>query len=96
MPAVIWLPEAIEDMDRLFSFLKEKNVRAAQRAARLIKSGADLLLDQPMIGRLMDDDSGRRELFLPFGHSAYALRYKLEGEEVVIIRVWHGRERRNE
>ena len=94
MPTIIWLPEAVDDMARLFAFLKDKNRAAAQRAARLIKAGADFLKDQPMIGRLMDDDTGRRELFLPFGSSAYVLRYKLDGEKMVIIRVWHGRELR--
>ena len=95
MATIIWLPEAVEDMVRLFDFLKNKNLMAAKRAAQLIKTGADVLQNQPRLGRLMDDDTERRELFLPFGNSSYVLRYKLDGETVVIIRVWHGRELRH-
>lgn len=92
MSTVIWLPEAVEDLDRLFLFLKNKSLPAAKKAAQLIRSGADLLKGQPQIGRLMEDDSNNRELFLPFGSNAYVLRYKWDGEMIVIIRVWHGRE----
>lgn len=93
---LVWLPEAVEDMVRLFDFLKNKSLPAAHRAAQSIKSGAELLQNQPLIGRLMDDDTGRRELFLPFGQSAYVLRYQIDGDTVVIIRVWHGRELREQ
>ena len=48
----------------------------------------------PELGRPMDDDTKRRELFLPFGASAYVLRYRIENQTIVIIRVWHGRDSR--
>ncbi|MBI3541306.1 MAG: type II toxin-antitoxin system RelE/ParE family toxin [Deltaproteobacteria bacterium] len=96
MSEIIWLPEAVKDMARLFDFLKGRNKGAAQKAAKLIKSGAALLQGQPLIGRLMDDSEDSRELFLPFGQSAYVLRYRLDGERVVVVRVWHGRELRDE
>ena len=44
----------------------------------------------------MRDGSKRRELVIPFGARADLLRYRLDAEDdVVVIRVWHGRERRN-
>ena len=89
---LIWLPETQEDIQRLFDFLVRVNPEAAARAIRLIQQGADALLEHPEMGRPMDDDTRRRELFLPFGASAYVLRYRLEGETIVVIRVWHGRE----
>lgn len=46
------------------------------------------------MGRAMDDDTGRRELYLPSGTGAYMLRYRFDGENVIIIRVWHSREHR--
>ena len=91
---LIWLPEARDDIERLFNFLLEVNPAAAQRAVRLIQSGAQRLLDYPQIGQPMDDDSGRRELYLPFGAGSYVLRYRMDGQSVVVIRVWHGREHR--
>jgi len=40
----------------------------------------------------MDDGSNRRELILQFGSGAYVLRYVLDGNIIVIIRVWHSKE----
>lgn len=93
MAEVKWLPEALDDLERLFAFLREKNPAAAARAAQTILDGADLLLTSPRLGRPMPDRTQRRELFLPFASSAYVLRYLLEDDDTpVIIRVWHNRE----
>jgi plasmid stabilization system protein ParE len=89
-----WLPSAFQDIERLYEFLLEKDPNAAANAMELILAGSEQLLDMPKIGRPLDDDTGRRELFLPFGAGAYVLRYKLDGDVVVIIRVWHSREQR--
>lgn len=94
MPQVVWLPEALDDARRLFDFLKEKNLSAAARAAQAIRKGADQLADFPDIGRPMNDGTGRRELFVPFGSTSYVLRYILDTQKIVIIRVWHSREQR--
>lgn len=95
MPALKWLPEALADLDRLFRFLKEKNLSAAGRAGTAIRRGADRLAAMPEIGRPMADGSGRRELVIPFAGSGYVLRYRIDADgSIVVIRVWHGRENR--
>jgi plasmid stabilization system protein ParE len=91
---VLWLPEALDDVERLCDFLIEKDATAAERAVRTISSSAESLQDLPQIGRPMDDDTGRRELVVPFGAGAYVLRYRIHRDAVVIIRVWHSRELR--
>jgi len=92
---VIWLPEALADAERLHDFLKDKNPEAAARAVGIILDGATLLKDSPLLGRPMLDDTGRRELFIPFAAGAYVLRYmRGDDDTVVIIRVWHSRENR--
>jgi plasmid stabilization system protein ParE len=91
---LVWLPEARDDTERLYRFLVGKNPLVAAKAMRLILDGAERLRDFPELGRPMDDDTGRRELFLPFGASAYVLRYRADGATLAIIRVWHGREGR--
>jgi plasmid stabilization system protein ParE len=92
---LVWLPEAKHDIERLHIFLAEKNPDTAIRAVRLIVEGAERLQKLPELGRLMPDGQ-RREYFLPFGASAYVLRYRVTSKEVVIIRVWHGREDRDD
>ncbi len=90
-----WLPAAYQDIERLYEFLLQKDPDAAARAIETILDGADELEAMPEMGRPMNDDMGRRELFLPFAAGAYILRYKLDGETAVIIRVWHSREYRS-
>jgi plasmid stabilization system protein ParE len=95
MARLRWLPEAIEDFERLYFFLLEKDTEAAEKAASNIIRGSNLLKRSPRIGRLVSDDKDKRELFIAFGAGAYVIRYRLEAEEsVVIVRVWHSRENR--
>lgn len=95
MPQIKWLPEALDDIARLHSFLREKSPEAAARATKAILQGANLLVASPGLGRAMPDDTQRRELFLPFASGAYVLRYRVEEPDTaVIIRVWHSREHR--
>ncbi|TLU88313.1 MAG: type II toxin-antitoxin system RelE/ParE family toxin [Chlorobium sp.] len=95
MSQIKWLPDALADVERLYAFLYEKKPDAAARAARVILDGAGLLKSIPEIGRPMDDDTGRRELVLSFGASAFVLRYMWDRHDtVVIIRVWHSKESR--
>ena len=91
---VVWLPEARQDIEHLFEFLLAKNPAAARQSIQTIRQGADLLEQFPDSGRPMNDDTRRRELFVPFGSSHYVLRYMIDGETIVIIRVWHSREER--
>lgn len=95
MPEVVWLPEALEDVQRLRLFLADKNPTAAARTGQILQGGAKLLASFPEAGYPMNDGTDRRELFLPFGASNYVLRYIID-TQVVVVRVWHGRENRKE
>lgn len=95
MANIVWLPEALDDIERLYDFVAEKNVQAAQGVATCIKAATRQLGQFPELGRSMDDDTGRREIFAAFGAGAYVLRYRINARgEVVVIRVWHSRELR--
>ncbi len=93
---IVWREHALEDIDRLYNFLFEKDVQAAAKAAQVILRGSSLLEESSRLGRPMADGTGRRELFIPFGAGFYVLRYFLTSDTVVIVRVWHGREDRKE
>ena len=93
---VVWLPEALEDAERLRLFLEDKSLTAAARAGQVLQDGAKLLATFPEAGHPMNDGTDRRELFMPFGSGGYVLRYITDKQTVVIIRAWHSREERNE
>ena len=93
MPALKWLPEALQDLERLILFLAEKNPTASQRAAKTILDATKQLVAHTKIGKPMDD--ARREWFAPFGAGAYVLRYRIDADgNPIVIRVWHSREDR--
>jgi toxin ParE1/3/4 len=92
---VVWRERALEDIERLYNFLYEKDAEAARRTAQVILQGSLLLESSPRLGRPIPDATHRRELFIPFGSSFYVLRYFLvDGDIVVIVRVWHSKENR--
>ena len=95
MVNVKWLPEALDDIQRPYYFLLDKDVTAAEQATASILKSSILLKTASRLGKPMSDESGRRELFMAFGAGAYVLRYKFENENaIVIIRVWHSKENR--
>ena len=91
---VVWLPEALQDVARLYGFLAEKNKLAARTAAARIARAARELEDFPDMGQPMQDGL-RRQVFAQFGAGAYVIRYRRDDRgNVVVVRVWHSRERR--
>jgi plasmid stabilization system protein ParE len=90
------LPEALEDVSRLRSFLEDKSPIATKRAGMVLLEAANLLATHPEIGQPMNDGTDRRQLFQPFGAVSYVLRYIFEDQTVFIIRVWHGKEKRED
>jgi toxin ParE1/3/4 len=87
--------EALADIERLRAFLDENEVVAAQHAIAALQRAVRSLEVFPGRGR-PSGIPGVRELIVPFGRSAYLVRYlhDRERETVVIVRVWHGREAR--
>lgn len=92
---VIVARDAVADIERLHSFLERENPDAAQRAVSALDDAIQSLATFPDRGR-PSNSPGIRELVVPFGGSAYVLRYihRLQAETVLILRIWHGRENR--
>jgi plasmid stabilization system protein ParE len=86
---------AVADIERLHAFLTEENPVAAQRVVGVLARAIQSLDTFPDRGR-PSPVTGARELIVPFGRSAYILRYVHDAprEEVVVLRIWHGREER--
>ncbi|HZL32300.1 MAG TPA: type II toxin-antitoxin system RelE/ParE family toxin [Pseudolabrys sp.] len=87
---------AAADLQRLRLFLADKNPAATQRAIAGLIEAIDSLATFP--GRTRASGvSGLRDLIVPFGRSAYVVRFAHDPaqDETVIIRIWHGREARS-
>ena len=88
-------PDAAADLNRLRAFLADKNPDAAQRAAACLIDAIQSLESFPGRGQPTGIEDVR-ELIVPFGNSAYVLRYVhlADADKVVVLRIWHGCEQR--
>jgi len=94
---VVFTRLAHQDLVRLRQFIAEHDPNAAARAAKRIKTVAQLLTDQPLVGRPVDAPNGAarndiRELPLTFGSGGYVLRYQVLQKQIRVLRIWHARE----
>ncbi len=93
MPQLIWSPQALLDVQRLYRFLAHKNQDAAKRAVMVIRQGVKVLTLQPGMGRPVEDmDDEFRDWIIDFGDSGYVARYRLDAEKVIILAVRHQKE----
>lgn len=67
--------------------------RAAQRAQAALKEAIESLAEFPDRGR-PGSLNGSRELVVPFGRQGYVLRYRVEGDHVIVSTIRHTREDR--
>jgi plasmid stabilization system protein ParE len=96
---IVWLNAAVSDLARLREFIRVNNPAAADRAAKRIIQAVDKISAYPSIGRPVLDIKQKqafRDLFIPFAQGGYWLRYAVTKDEIVLVRIWHGRENRNE
>lgn len=93
MSRLIWTPEALADVQRLYRFLAEKDADAAMRAVRVIREGVNILADYPRSGRPVENmEPEFREWPIAFGSSGYVVLYRVDHDDVAILAVWHQRE----
>lgn len=89
MPRVTYAPAAIRDLERLRTFLRDRNPAAAQRAGEAIRRG----VTQPGIGRLVEDlPDAFRDWIVDFGDSGYVVRYHVGETGVTILAIRHQKE----
>jgi plasmid stabilization system protein ParE len=94
MSEIIWLPEAIEDLERHFNALKTKDLESASHAADTIRQAADNLSTFPERYPRVKSNSPIREMYIPFGKYGYVLQYFAIDGIVYVLQVYHGREKR--
>jgi plasmid stabilization system protein ParE len=93
---VRFTPEADEDLLRLFDYLLERDLAAAEGAEAAIAKAIELLELFPFSCRKPSGGSGSpflRELIIPFGGSGYVALFEIENPDTVtILALRHQRE----
>jgi len=87
--------DALSDIERVREFLDINNPEAAKRALRVIFAALDKLTVFPDLGRPTEEES-IRQIVIRFGAAGYIVRYSIlpETGDVLVLRIWHGREAR--
>ncbi|WP_271068984.1 type II toxin-antitoxin system RelE/ParE family toxin [Caulobacter sp. NIBR1757] len=83
----IWSGAARRDVLGLAEFLSERSSTAAARILRAIYARTDRLAREPLLGRVGRME-GTRERVVP--RTPYLIVYRIQGEQVEILRVLHG------
>ena len=86
--------EAEDDLLRLYDFLLDSDVIAAERALAAIKGAVELLRFSPFSCRkALPDNPFLRELVIPFGSAGYVALFEIESAATVnVLAVRHQRE----
>lgn len=87
-------PAAAADLQRLFEFLAQQDIDAAERARLAIAKAFAFLQDFPFACRKASPDYPfLREMLIEFGSAGYVALYEIEsGDTVAILAVRHQRE----
>lgn len=83
---------ARRDFNRLIVWLSVRDARAAARLGPVLDEAVASLAESPLRGR--EAGPKTREINIPFGRSAYIVRYRVIGSRVVVTRIWHSLEHR--
>jgi toxin ParE1/3/4 len=83
---VIWREDARDDVVRIIAYIAQDNPVAARQIGRELFLAGESLTDFPRRGR-QGRVSGTRELAT---YRPYIIAYQIDGDEVHILRVWHG------
>jgi len=88
---IVWSPQAIEDLISLRAYIaKDSPVGARRVVLRILHDIENLLPDHPQMGR-PGRVSGTRELVIP--GTPYIAPYRVRGDAIQILRVYHGARR---
>ena len=83
-----WSIKALIDFDEAQAYIAQENAFAAQAVADRIWQASLRLLESPHIGRLGVEPDTRHWVVQ---RTPYLIVYRVNGELLEILRVWHGR-----
>jgi len=85
-----WSPTAVSDLEAIRDYIAQDSPTAARKVANRIKVSVNHLTDFSLSGRA-GRVPGTRELVIP--GTSYIAAYTIQGDEVRIAAVLHGRQR---
>ena len=88
-----WLDDALADLTEIYRYIATEDARAAARTIERIQAAIRSLAQVPHRGR-PGRWPGTRELVVP--HSPYIVPYRVAGEFLEVLRVFHGARRWHE
>jgi plasmid stabilization system protein ParE len=94
MIPIIWTKAATTDLERHHSFLEPINPDVAKKALQAILKAGESLRENPRRGAVVLQSDGLRKLVVAFGKYGFVIHYIFIETEVLILRVYHGRENR--
>jgi plasmid stabilization system protein ParE len=94
MSQIVWTETAIDDLNRHYDFINLNNADAAARAIQAIVSLGESLQQNPHRGAIVDEIAGLRKLLVSFGKYGLIIHYVILEDDVIILRIYHGRENR--
>jgi toxin ParE1/3/4 len=90
-----WSEDALADLDRFAEFLHERYPQLAKSVAAEIIKKARILGEHAQFGRAIGGGAGFRQAVLQVANAKYIFQYRIDGERLVVLRVFHGRETRD-
>lgn len=87
-----WTGKAASDLARLHDFLRPVAPEAAAKVLVQLARAPDRLLEFPRLGEKLDAYEPREVRRIIVGD--YELRYEVDAGTIIVLRVWHCRERR--
>lgn len=81
-----WTQLALGDFENAHDYIAQDNPKAAREIAERVLEATRRLLDYPHIGRIGEDEDTRE---WRVQRTPYLLVYRINGEFIEILRVWH-------
>ncbi|HEX6376511.1 MAG TPA: type II toxin-antitoxin system RelE/ParE family toxin [Allosphingosinicella sp.] len=82
---MVWTDAAVAELDAVTAYIAAENPLAAIRLAQRLVALADSLAEFPYRGRVAEENARELPTVWP-----YILRYRVEGNSVLILRIRHG------
>jgi toxin ParE1/3/4 len=87
---IVWSPRAVQHLTHLRSYIARENPKAATRIASTIVAAVERLAELPNLGR-PGRVAGTRELVV--SGTPYVIPYRLRGDQLEVIAVFHSRQK---